>query len=220
MRDFAGIAERPGRPPRRLPGHRRPRAALRDRRASPPRRAKRSSAAARSSSTSWHGSKPSPTRAAGHAARIAAKRLRYLAEPVAPWIDAARRPVELLKELQDLLGELHDGQLLAAQVAHALAEIESKRAQRLIEADPRRAGSASRRRRRSDCNAASAPGSSPWREGSARGAASSSAPSAQDWLGETAPRRQELATALAELDQALATPPRRRAARTRPASRY
>ncbi len=85
---------------------------------------------------------------AGHAARIAAKRLRYLAEPVAPWIAAARRPVELLKALQDLLGELRDGQLLAGLVAHALAEIESKRAQRLIAVTLDGADAAATHRRR------------------------------------------------------------------------
>ena len=117
----------------------------------------------------------------GHAARIAAKRLRYLAEPLAPWIDSARRPVELLKALQDLLGELHDGQLLAAHVAQSLAEIESKRAQRLIAdtldgADPTSAGRPGRRRPSRRCGGASAPASSPWPDGSARGAATSSPP--------------------------------------------
>jgi CHAD domain-containing protein len=45
-----------------------------------------------------------------HDLRIAAKRLRYLVELVGPSClgPAAERPVKQLKELQDLLGELHD----------------------------------------------------------------------------------------------------------------
>ena len=145
---------------------------------------------------------------AGHAARIAAKRLRYLAEPVAPWIDAARQPVELLKGLQDLLGELHDGQLLAAHVSQALAEIESKRAQRLIaatldgpEAVPQ-AQAPVRRRERSGLIAVA-------RRLGARRAGLFGA-LAQDWLGKSAPRLQELVATLAALDQSLAAPVRRR----------
>ncbi len=71
---------------------------------------------------------------AGHDARIAAKRLRYLLEPLAPWSVETKAPIARLKRLQDLLGELHDGQLLAAHVAAALAEVESRRAQELVAA--------------------------------------------------------------------------------------
>lgn len=150
----------------------------------------------------------------GHAARIAAKRLRYLAEPLAPWIDGARRPVELLKALQDLLGELHDGQLLAAHVAQSLAEIESKRAQRLIAdtldgtdpaSPPGRAGQslpALRRNERSGLIAVAR------RLGARRSDLFGSL--TEGWLGETAPLREELIAALAVLDSSLATPPRRR----------
>jgi CHAD domain-containing protein len=96
----------------------------------------------------------------GHEARIAAKRLRYVVEPMAPWSPESEAPVARLKRLQDLLGELHDGQLLAAHVAASLAEIESRRAQELVEAtldaaapaagdpDDATAGSPSRRARR------------------------------------------------------------------------
>jgi CHAD domain-containing protein len=71
---------------------------------------------------------------AGHEARIAAKRLRYLMEPLGRWSAETRAPVARLKSLQDLLGELHDGQLLAAHVAASLAEIESRQALGLVEA--------------------------------------------------------------------------------------
>ncbi len=154
---------------------------------------------------------------AAHAARIAAKRLRYLAEPVVPWIGAARRPVELLKEVQDLLGELRDGQLLAALVGQALAEFESKRAQRLIEATldgpltPAQDRVPVGRRERSGLIAVAR------RLGARRSELFLSL--AQDWLGEGAPRRQALVAALAELDRSLAAPPRRRLGRAVPAPR-
>ncbi len=145
---------------------------------------------------------------AGHAARIAAKRLRYIAEPVAPWITASQRPVELLKELQDLLGELHDGQLLAALVGQALAELESKRAQQLIEATldgpegSPQAGTPVRSRERAGLIAVAR------RLGVRRNDLFASL--AQDWLGESAPARAQLVAALAEIDQSLAAAPRRR----------
>lgn len=49
-----------------------------------------------------------------HATRIAAKRLRYVLEPVAPVLHDGARLVERLKNLQDLLGELRDSQALEA----------------------------------------------------------------------------------------------------------
>ncbi len=150
---------------------------------------------------------------AGHAARIAAKRLRYLAEPLAPWIEATGRPVELLRALQDLLGEWHDGQLLAAHVAHALAEIESKRAQSLIAAtldgsaaNPQ-AGAPVRRRERAGLIAVAR------RLGGRRSELFESL--AHDWLGESAPLRLELLATLKALDEALAPRPGRQSRRPR-----
>ena len=148
--------------------------------------------------------------AAGHAARIAAKRLRYLIEPVAPWIEVASRPVEVLRALQDLLGELHDGQLLAAQVAHALAEIESKRAQILIAATlDESAGSPQtatpvRRRERGGLIAIAR------RLGARRSELFKNL--AQNWLGDDSPLRLELRAALEALDTELGTRPGRRLA--------
>ena len=54
-----------------------------------------------------------------HATRIAAKRLRYLLEPLRPAIADAQRIVDRLKTLQDLLGELTDGHTLAAVLQEA-----------------------------------------------------------------------------------------------------
>ncbi|HEX8903359.1 MAG TPA: CHAD domain-containing protein, partial [Longimicrobiaceae bacterium] len=54
-----------------------------------------------------------------HRARIAAKRLRYLAEPFAVELEGAPELVKRLKRLQDALGEMHDADVLLARVARA-----------------------------------------------------------------------------------------------------
>lgn len=138
---------------------------------------------------------------AGHAARIAAKRLRYTAEPALPWCSAAKRPIQLLKNLQDLLGELHDGQLLAAHVARALSELEARRAEDLVAATldvadggaPRRA--APRRRERTGLLAVA----------KLLGVRRNElvAELERQWTGAAAPRLAELRTALCELDRRL-----------------
>ncbi len=60
-----------------------------------------------------------------HEGRIDAKRLRYLLEPFAEDVEAARIVVKRIKKLQDVLGQMHDayvaGQLLAAERAKAEA---------------------------------------------------------------------------------------------------
>src|SRR6202035_1744270 len=74
-----------------------------------------------------------------HAARISAKRLRYLADPLAQLVQANRRQpradqlVHRLKGLQDLLGEFHDAHVQEADLAAALAEAAAERARRLLE---------------------------------------------------------------------------------------
>jgi CHAD domain-containing protein/CYTH domain-containing protein len=85
-----------------------------------------------------------------HQARIAAKRLRYLLELIAAEIGAAEEAVTRLKSLQDVLGELHDRQVLdhefsvAVEVAAAdhvrrLRELEVKQAsKKKVEAAERR----------------------------------------------------------------------------------
>ena len=74
-----------------------------------------------------------------HAARISAKRLRYLADPLAQLIEASRGKaragalVHGLKGLQDLLGELHDAHVLESELAAALGDAAAERAHRLLE---------------------------------------------------------------------------------------
>ena len=57
-----------------------------------------------------------------HRARIEGKRLRYLLEPLRPYLPAAEEAVRSMKALQDLLGDLHDVHVLAARMADAAAE--------------------------------------------------------------------------------------------------
>jgi CHAD domain-containing protein len=65
----------------------------------------------------------------GHSARIAAKRLRYLLEPLRGNSRAdAAGAVDALKELQDLLGELHDSHVASGLIASALVETAADRA--------------------------------------------------------------------------------------------
>ncbi len=59
-----------------------------------------------------------------HDARISAKRVRYLLEPVVGLSESAAPVVKRLRKLQDLLGELHDLDVLAIMLADALADAE------------------------------------------------------------------------------------------------
>ena len=58
----------------------------------------------------------------GHEARIAAKRLRYLLEPVMKIVPGAADLVDRLKALQDVLGDLHDAQVFGAEISKAAAD--------------------------------------------------------------------------------------------------
>lgn len=58
---------------------------------------------------------------ASHRARIAAKRLRYVIEPVSELIADDRAIIETLKTLQDSLGDLHDVHVLADTVVAVAA---------------------------------------------------------------------------------------------------
>jgi CHAD domain-containing protein/CYTH domain-containing protein len=57
----------------------------------------------------------------GHETRIAAKRLRYLLEPVMRAVPGAVAVVERLKVLQDVLGDLHDAQVFGEEIAQLAA---------------------------------------------------------------------------------------------------
>jgi CYTH domain-containing protein/CHAD domain-containing protein len=57
-----------------------------------------------------------------HDARIAGKRLRYVLEPLRPALPIAVIIVDRLKALQDLLGDMHDADVLHGQIASLLAE--------------------------------------------------------------------------------------------------
>jgi CHAD domain-containing protein len=59
--------------------------------------------------------------AEAHVARIAAKRLRYLLEPLSRRVAGVKSQVQRLKELQDLLGQLRDRHVLVGEIAASLA---------------------------------------------------------------------------------------------------
>ncbi|HEX3532355.1 MAG TPA: CHAD domain-containing protein [Thermoanaerobaculia bacterium] len=67
-----------------------------------------------------------------HRARISAKRLRYLLEPLAEELPAAPPLVKRLKKLQDLLGELHDAHVQESDLAAAVATAAAERAHHLF----------------------------------------------------------------------------------------
>jgi CHAD domain-containing protein len=66
-----------------------------------------------------------------HAARIAAKRLRYLVEPVRELDASAAELVDTGRSLQTLLGELNDTAVIAEELGAALAGSATERAQRI-----------------------------------------------------------------------------------------
>ena len=85
---------------------------------------------------------------AAHRARIAAKRLRYVVEPVRGTLTGGEL-ISRLKAIQDLLGELHDLQELEKTVRAAVGAAAAERAEQLLDttlaepaalAPPRRRG--------------------------------------------------------------------------------
>ena len=66
-----------------------------------------------------------------HGIRITAKRLRYLLEPLVGGEPRAAAVLAQIKAIQTLLGDLHDHQVLAAQLADAIGDAAAERARRL-----------------------------------------------------------------------------------------
>ena len=66
-----------------------------------------------------------------HEARIAAKRLRYLLEPAAPQVKGGGDVLEMLKSLQDELGDLHDSHVLGHELTAVMASSAAAGAGRL-----------------------------------------------------------------------------------------
>jgi len=88
---------------------------------------------------------------AAHRARIAAKRLRYVVEPVRSALAGCDELISRLKVIQDLLGELHDLQELEKVVRSAVSTAAAERAEQLLDAtlaEPSPAGPLPRRRGR------------------------------------------------------------------------
>jgi len=70
--------------------------------------------------------------ARAHRARLAAKRLRYLLEPLERELPAATPIVRRLKELQDVLGELNDSHALEGELSAAVETAAQQRARALL----------------------------------------------------------------------------------------
>ena len=68
---------------------------------------------------------------AAHQARIRAKRLRYLVEPLRRELPEAHAAVRQLKRLLDLMGKLHDRHLLESDLYAAVEEAATEKARRL-----------------------------------------------------------------------------------------
>ncbi|HXV65334.1 MAG TPA: CHAD domain-containing protein [Vicinamibacteria bacterium] len=68
-----------------------------------------------------------------HSARIEAKRLRYLLEPLRHEVRGARTIVRKMKQLQDCLGDLQDARVLTETIASALERAAVERARHLRE---------------------------------------------------------------------------------------
>ena len=68
-----------------------------------------------------------------HEARISAKRLRYLLEPLTGELPAAAPLVKRLKGLQELLGELHDAHVLETELRQGVGIAATERATKLFD---------------------------------------------------------------------------------------
>lgn len=68
-----------------------------------------------------------------HEARISAKRLRYLLEPLTDELPAAAPLVKRLKGLQEILGELHDAHVLETELRESVRIGAAERASKLFQ---------------------------------------------------------------------------------------
>lgn len=68
-----------------------------------------------------------------HEARIRAKRVRYLLEPLVAEIPRTTPVVKRFKALQELLGDLHDAHVLEAELAEAVETAAAERAGKILE---------------------------------------------------------------------------------------
>lgn len=73
--------------------------------------------------------------AKAHAARIRAKRLRYLLEPLSRRVRGVKILIGRLKQLQDLLGHLHDMQVMVEEIDSAVEALSRNLAERPIPAE-------------------------------------------------------------------------------------
>ena len=71
-----------------------------------------------------------------HQARIAAKRLRYLLEPLVRRAAGTKGLTTQLKGLQDVLGQLHDMHVMSEEIASSLTALPQRSAQRPSGAEP------------------------------------------------------------------------------------
>lgn len=67
-----------------------------------------------------------------HEARIAAKRLRYLAEPMVPFVKKGAPMLKTLKAMQDELGALHDSHVMIREIGAAIENAETAEASKLL----------------------------------------------------------------------------------------
>lgn len=66
-----------------------------------------------------------------HKARIEAKRLRYIVEPLRGFLPEARAVVREMKHVQDILGQLHDNRVLESALQAAVEDAATEKAHRL-----------------------------------------------------------------------------------------
>jgi CHAD domain-containing protein len=68
-----------------------------------------------------------------HQARITAKRLRYLLEPLVPELEGGKALVKELKALQEILGEIHDTQVMASELSQTAEEAGAELMKKLVD---------------------------------------------------------------------------------------